>query len=46
MRCKPLYVEVDLSALAGKTVNFIIGVNADGSHQGDRAIWVDPQIVR
>jgi hypothetical protein len=41
-----LYVEVDLSALAGKTVNFIIGVNADGSHQGDRAIWVDPQIVR
>jgi hypothetical protein len=29
-----LFVEVDLSALAGKTVNFIIGVHADGSHEG------------
>jgi hypothetical protein len=41
-----LFVEVDLSTLAGKTVNFILGVNADGSHRDDRAIWVDPQIVR
>jgi hypothetical protein len=41
-----LFVEVDLSTLAGKTVNFIIGVHADGSHEGDRAIWIDPQIVR
>jgi hypothetical protein len=41
-----LFLEVDLSTLAGKTVNFILGVNADGPHNDDRAIWVDPQIVR
>jgi hypothetical protein len=41
-----LFVEVDLSALAGKNVNFILGVHADGSPREDRAIWVDPQIVR
>lgn len=41
-----LFVEVDLSALAGKNVNFILGVHADGSHVDDRAVWVEPQIVR
>jgi hypothetical protein len=41
-----LSVEVDLSTLAGKTVNFILGVNADGTHEDDRAVWVDPQIAR
>jgi hypothetical protein len=41
-----LFVEVDLSALAGKSVNFILGVHADGSHTDDRAVWLEPQIVR
>ena len=41
-----LFVEVDLSALAGRSVNFILGVHADGSHADDRAVWVEPQIVR
>lgn len=41
-----LFAEVNLSALSGKTVNFILGVNADGSHEDDRALWLNPQIVR
>lgn len=41
-----LFAEVDLSTLAGKTVNFILGVNADGSYEDDRSVWVEPQIVR
>jgi hypothetical protein len=28
-----LFVEVDLSALAGRSLNFILGVHTDGSHE-------------
>ena len=38
--------DIDLSPLAGQTVKFILGVNANGSPTGDRAMWVAPSIVR
>jgi hypothetical protein len=38
--------DIDLSALAGRNVKFILGANANGSPFGDRAIWVAPSIVR
>jgi hypothetical protein len=38
--------DVDLSALAGQNVNFILTVLANGSALGDRAMWVAPRIVR
>ena len=38
--------DVDLSPLAGKSVKFILRVNANGSPTGDRAMWVAPGIVR
>jgi hypothetical protein len=41
-----LFVEVDLSALAGRSLNFILGVHTDGPHAFDRVIWIEPQIVR
>lgn len=39
-------VEVDLSALAGKKVNFILAVDSRGDPVGDEAVWVQPRIVR
>ncbi len=39
-------VDVDLSALAGKDVKFILTVLAAGSPTGDRALWVGPRIYR
>ncbi len=39
-------LDLDLSALAGQTVKFILNVNSLGSAVGDRALWVDPRIVR
>ena len=38
--------DIDLSALAGQNVNFILTVLANGSAVGDRALWVAPRIVR
>jgi len=38
-------VEVDLSSLAGKQVNFILTVFANGVMQQDRAQWLAPRIV-
>ena len=38
--------DIDLSSLAGKTVKFILRVDANGSPTGDRAMWVGPGIVR
>jgi hypothetical protein len=38
-------VDVDLSALSGQTVAFILVVRADGSPQDDWAVWNSPQIV-
>jgi len=39
-------VDVDLSALAGKDVKFIITVLAAGTAAGDRALWAGPHIYR
>ena len=38
--------DVDLSSLAGQDVKFILTVLATGSAVGDRALWVNPRIVR
>ena len=37
---------IDLSSLAGQDVNFILTVLATGPSAGDRALWVNPTIVR
>jgi hypothetical protein len=44
----PLFynVDVDLSALAGKDVKFILTVLSAGTSNGDRALWVGPHIYR
>jgi hypothetical protein len=39
-------VEIDLSSLAGKSVNFILSVYAHGTPNGDRALWLRPRLVR
>jgi hypothetical protein len=36
--------DIDLSALAGKNVKFILSVLSAGSAAGDRALWVAPII--
>ncbi len=37
-------VKVDLSSLAGKNVQFILLVEANGSPENDRALWFGPRI--
>lgn len=37
--------EVDLSSFAGQTIDFCIGVNAEGSSAQDWAAWVEARIV-
>ena len=39
-------VNLDLSSLAGQAVKFILVTSAYGSPTGDRALWVNPVIVR
>lgn len=39
-------VNLDLSALAGKDVKFMLKVLAAGPAASDRAVWVNPRIVR
>jgi hypothetical protein len=39
-------LDVDLSTLAGKSVIFILRVNAKGSPVQDTAFWLQPRIVR
>ena len=39
-------VDVDLSALAGQPVQMILAVLANGSAEGDQAVWVNPRIVK
>ena len=39
-------VDVDLSSLAGKDVKFILTVSANGSSNGDRALWLHPRITK
>jgi hypothetical protein len=36
--------DIDLSALAGQDIKFVLTVNATGSPAGDRALWVAPII--
>ena len=44
----PLFytMDINLSALAGKDVKFILTVLAAGTATGDRALWVGPHIYR
>ena len=39
-------VDLDLSSLAGQTVNFILIVDANGAQDNDQAIWLNPYIIR
>lgn len=39
-------VDLDLSALAGQDVRFVLLVLSNGTASGDRALWVEPRIVR
>lgn len=39
-------VDVDLSSLAGKTVQFILTVSANGAPDQDRALWLLPRIEK
>lgn len=39
-------VDLDLSGLAGQTVNFILVVSANGGNSSDNAIWLNPHIAR
>ena len=39
-------VDVDLSALAGKDVRFILTLLSSGTATGDRALWIGPIIYR
>jgi hypothetical protein len=37
-------VDVDLSSLAGKTVQFALAISANGSSSQDWAVWVNPEV--
>lgn len=37
-------IDIDLAALKGKTVQFVLVVYANGSYNDDRSIWVNPRI--
>ena len=39
-------VDLDLSPLAGKNVKFVITILSLGDAAGDRALWVQPRVVR
>jgi hypothetical protein len=39
-------VDLDLSSLAGQEVKFMLTVLSTGPTPGDRALWVEPRIVR
>jgi len=41
-----LTIDIDLSDLKGKTVQFILEVSTRGPFNDDQAIWVSPRIVR
>jgi hypothetical protein len=42
----PRNLVVDLSFLAGRTVQFVLGVDADGPGVADATIWLQPRILR
>ena len=39
-------VDLDLSPLAGQNVRFVLSVLSLGPASGDRALWIEPRIVR
>jgi hypothetical protein len=39
-------VDLDLSPLAGQDVRFVLSILSLGQASGDRALWVEPRIVR
>ncbi|HUS83943.1 MAG TPA: NBR1-Ig-like domain-containing protein [Anaerolineales bacterium] len=39
-------LEVDLSSLAGKSVEFVLGIHANGTYNQDWAFWLYPHIRR
>jgi hypothetical protein len=39
-------VELDLSSLSGKSVEFVLAVQANGAANQDWAFWLQPRIVR
>jgi hypothetical protein len=39
-------IDMDLSPLAGQTVNFILVVEANGPNNNDNALWINPHILR
>ncbi len=42
----PRELNVDLSTLAGQSVEFVLAVRANGSSENDKAIWSNPRIVK
>jgi hypothetical protein len=38
-------IDVELSSLAGKTVQFALAISANGSSSQDWAVWVSPQVA-
>ena len=38
-------IDVDLTSLAGKSVEFVLGVLANGPATEDWAVWISPQIA-
>jgi len=43
---KYFVVDLDLSPLAGQNVKFVLTILSLGDASGDRALWVEPRIVR
>ncbi|MBK8421014.1 NBR1-Ig-like domain-containing protein [Candidatus Villigracilis saccharophilus] len=39
-------IDLDLNALAGQTVKFILAMEANGGNNNDNAIWLNPLILR
>jgi hypothetical protein len=39
-------IDIDLSGLQGKNVQFKLIVSAEGTYEGDQAIWANPRIER
>jgi hypothetical protein len=41
---KLLDIDLDLAALKGKSVQFVLLVSANGAWEGDRAVWLAPRV--
>ncbi len=39
-------IDIDLSSLAGQSVQIVLAVLANGSAENDQAVWVYPRIVK